>query len=79
MSVTITTFIEDIMLPGINFTQGKVIFCGNVRVQGAYLIYILHGLGAKYVIPSAVCLNYIYFIVDTYCTITFIRIVNLIL
>ena len=73
-SVTITTFfsitfIEDVIFLGICFMQGKIIFCGNGRVQGAYLIYILRGLGAKYVIPSAICLNYTYFTVDTYCTV----------
>lgn len=46
-----TIYIEDLMLLGICFMQGKIIFCWNGRLQEAYLIYILNGLGAKDIIP----------------------------
>lgn len=55
------------MLLGMCMMQEKIIFLG--RVKAAYLIYIFSGLEAKYKIPSAICLNYIYFIVDTNCTV----------
>lgn len=56
------------------------IFSWSGRVPAMYFIYILSGLGAKYIIPSAGCLNYIYLIVATIAQlITSICIVNLML
>lgn len=51
----------------------KLFSVETVGCQQLTYIYILSGLGAKYIILSAGCLNYVYLIVATYCTVNHLQ------